>query len=118
MIRGIDDAAIYDPETKVAHVYDWKTGKKYPTHAEQCGLYGLAGLLKYPQAERVIVTHVYLDLRQNAETEYHRDGLVGMQWMYQRKVNRTRPPQPYPEIPSWKCKFCDFSKKRGGKCQN
>ena len=118
MIRGIDDAAILDQETKTLHVYDWKTGKKYPEHAEQRALYGLAGLLTYPQAERTIVSHVYLDQRKTESTEFHADGTEGMKWMWERRCNKVQPPQPYPETPSWKCKFCNYSQRNGGKCQN
>jgi hypothetical protein len=34
-------------------------------------------------------------------------------------VNKTQPPQPYTPRPSWKCRFCNYSKvNNGGRCPN
>jgi len=114
-IRGFMDAIMADTELIV---YEWKTGKKYDEHANQRSLYGLAALILYPDYQKVRVMTVYLDQQEISETTYHKDMLVTYKWMWERKINSTKPPQMYPMRPSWKCKWCGYSKKKGGKCPN
>ena len=114
-VRGFLDCKVAD---KQLIIYEWKTGKIYDSHVEQRHLYGLAGLLMHPEYDRVRVITTYLDLMENRENTYPRDMIKTYQWMWERKINKTKPPQPYPMRPSWKCKFCQFSKKQGGLCPN
>lgn len=115
-IRGKMDCTLDIPQS--LNVYEWKTGKEYDTHSDQRNLYGLAGLILHPHHEKVIVTTVYFDLGINRPTTYSRNELSSYKWVWERKINKTKPPQPYPMRPSWKCRNCDFSKKNGGKCPN
>jgi len=115
-IRGFMDAVLCTEDQLV--VYEWKTGKEYPEHATQRHLYGLAALLMYPQHKEVTVTGVYLDQVKNVTNTYLRSQLSTYKWAWARRINKTKPPQPYPMRPSWKCRFCSYSKKQGGTCPN
>ena len=116
MIRGILDAiSLVDG---VLEVYEWKTGRKYPDHAQQRILYGLAGLLMYPEVEKCLVTTLYIDTGEKPYTEMLRSSIGEYKWIWERKVNQCQPPQPYTMRPNWKCKFCEYSKRNGGKCPN
>lgn len=114
-VRGFLDA-ILAGETLT--VYEWKSGKVYDTHVTQRNLYGLAALLMYPDYDKVRVITTYLDLTENRETTYHSMMLSTYKWMWTRNINKTKPPQPYPMRPTWKCGNCQFSKKQGGLCPN
>jgi len=122
IIRGKFDAMICKENSLV--IYEWKTGKVYPEHKIQRNLYGLAGLLLYPEYKKVIVQTYYLDLdlkrkaNTSSKSEYGRNQLLSYQWLWERKINKVQPPQPYPMRPGWKCGYCDYSKNRGGKCPN
>ena len=114
-IRGFMDAVLVGTELIV---YEWKTGKRYDEHSKQRSLYGLAALLMNPDYQKVRVITVYLDQQDLDETTYHKHMLVTYKWMWGRRINGTKPPQIYPMRPSWKCRFCGFSKNQGGKCPN
>jgi len=114
-IRGFLDCILAGDELIV---YEWKTGKEYDDHVVQRNLYGLAALIMQPKYEKVRVITTYLDLGKNAETTYHAMMLSTYKWMWTKHINKTKPPQPYPMKPSWKCGSCQFSKNNGGKCPN
>jgi hypothetical protein len=99
-------------------VYEWKTGKEYDDHVTQRNLYGLAALLMNTDYETVRVITTYLDQGYNRETTYHRPMLTTYKWVWGKNINKVKPPQPYPMRPSWKCRNCQFSKNKGGKCPN
>lgn len=115
-IRGLLDCKLCTDEDLV--IYEWKTGKVYESHVHQRSLYGLAALLMHPEHKTVTVITTYFDQGQNNQTVYHRDMLTTYKWVWERHINKTKPPQPYPMKPSWKCRYCDYSKNRGGKCPN
>jgi len=116
MLRGILDCITR--RSHVVEVYEWKTGREYPDHASQRVLYGLAALLLHPGVDKCIVTTLYLDSGNKPLTELTRDQMMSYKWIWERKVNQCQPPQPYHMRPNWKCKFCDFSRRNGGKCPN
>ncbi len=115
-IRGYMDAVLCTDDELV--VYEWKTGKEYPEHANQRHLYGLAAMLMFPQHDKVRVIGTYLDQCKNVENSYLRSQLTTLKWTWTRKINKTKPPQPYPMRPSWKCRYCNYSKNQGGTCPN
>ena len=114
-IRGFLDCELVGQELIV---YEWKSGKKYDDHVVQRNLYGLAALIRNPSYEKVRVITTYLDSSSNDETTYHAPMLNTYKWFWTKKINSTRPPQPYPMRPSWKCGTCQFSRNRGGLCPN
>lgn len=115
-IRGFLDCKLHTENDFV--IYEWKTGKVYDDHVTQRSLYGLAGLLLHPEQRTVRVITTYLDLGKNDETVYHREMMSTYKWMWGRYINSTKPPQPYPMRPGWKCRYCDYSKNNGGLCPN
>jgi RecB family exonuclease len=118
LLRGVIDVVDVRDGEKEGRCYDWKTGKIYDSHSDQRALYALALFIKYPELESIVSTSVYLDQKKQVSTTYSRANLTAYKWVWERRVNKTRPPQMYPMRPSWKCKFCDYSKLKGGKCPN
>lgn len=118
MIRGLMDITLYVPGETESNVYELKTGKVYDDHPYQRNLYGLIDLINHPEIEKVTVTGVYLDLKKNIPTVYYQNMLASYKYMWERKINKVQPPQPYPMRPGWYCRSCPYSKGNGGKCPN
>ena len=118
IVRGFLDAGWSTPEVTI--IKEWKTGKVYDSHASQRSLYSLVGLLMYPEVDRTEVHTVYLDQPKEKDhvLKVSQKELLAYTWKWGRKINRVQPPQIYPMRPSWKCRFCVYSKKQGGKCPN
>lgn len=113
-VRGILDI-VYSHEG-TCYVMELKTGKKYEDHATQRSLYGLAGALLYPDCENTVVQTIYLDGGMVDETQFMGGQIESYKWVWQRLINKTQPPQPYPQRPSWKCRFCPYHEDQGGTC--
>jgi hypothetical protein len=113
-VRGVLDIDYIHDDT--AHIFEIKTGKIYEDHAKQRNLYGLAGLLMYPEAHTVRVTNLYLDGAITKETVLMRGQLDTWKYHWDRKINGCQPPQVYAAKPNWKCQFCPYSKHLGGLC--
>lgn len=116
-VRGILDVVYEDPETKTVYVQELKTGKKYGEHALQRSLYGLAGLLLFPDAEICICNTIYLDGAVVDHLEINRGQEGTYQYFWQRNINKSQPPQPYTAKKGWKCRFCPYNADVGGTCQ-
>jgi hypothetical protein len=113
-VRGILDIIHTNGDT--CYVNELKTGKKYPEHSLQRSLYGLAGGLLHPECSTIVVQTVYLDQNEVVPMTLHRDQLPTYTWTWQRFINKCQPPQPYPQRPSWKCRFCAYHEGAGGTC--
>lgn len=116
-IRGKLDAVFIEDD--VATLVELKTGRRYDIHQQQLELYCLATLLLYPEISKVDGMVFYVDggIRP-IEISRARPMLLPMQHTWQRKMNACQPPQPYPVKPNWKCKFCPYSKRKEGPCEN
>lgn len=117
-IRGIIDMVL--PQGDLLEIMEYKTGKVYDTHVDQRSLYSMAGLVMFPEAKVCRTTTVYFDLGgADKTTTVERENLETLKWSWTRRVNKTKPVgQPYPMRPGFQCKWCSFSKKKGGPCPN
>lgn len=115
-IRGFMDSVLCTEHELT--IDEWKTGKEYDEHSKQRALYGMCALILFPMHDKVTVNGVYLDQDNIVTNTYTRAELETYKWMWTRRINKTKPPQPYPMRPSWKCRYCQFSKYKGGKCPN
>ena len=100
------------------YVYEFKTGKVYPEHAEQVNLYGMAALLACPAAKEAVCQIIYIDRHQSGdELVLERGMMSSYQWLWDRRIKRATAPQQYPKRPSWRCKGCGYNKDNGGLCE-
>ena len=89
---------------------DFKTGKPYPTTADQSELYAVTGFLRYPQVETIEDEFWYLDSGEvvkyiYARTEYRE---LKKKWAARgREVVATR--QVPPTNNAYNCKYCPFA---------
>jgi PD-(D/E)XK nuclease superfamily len=98
-------------------LYDWKTGKMYDDHYDQKELYALACFSENPEVQRVRAVHVYLDLNKSTDRTYERSDMPLRREKWQARVDKMERDTTYIPNPSWKCRYCSFSKAKGGPCQ-
>lgn len=98
-------------------IYDWKTGKIYDDHNQQKELYAIAASVEDPEATRVRAVHVYLDLNKHTERTYERSELVFSRRKWEARVAKMQADSTFIPNPTWKCRFCAFSRFKGGPCQ-
>lgn len=100
-----------------AAIYDWKTGKEYPDHANQREVYAVAVNAAYPDLEEIECYHVYLDGKSLTKSVFHRDQIPAIREKWEDKVQLMFYEQWYPANPSWLCRYCHFRKDNSGPCE-
>lgn len=113
-----DVAVSYDDDTGL--VGDWKTGRKYDTNKDQILLFGAAALQRFPNWTEVDVRLWYTDQPPNdnevQEVITAKEGaLIRKDW--DKKVLPLFKDKRWAPTPNDKCKWCDFSKAKGGPCK-
>lgn len=117
-LRGIWDLVVEPAEwVEPLDVMEYKTGKIYPDHKKQRYLYGLAGLIHFPEAERVRVRTVYFDKKTFHEESWSREELPTMLNDWKNWVDLMEMENTWIPNPSWLCKYCEFSRNKGGPCK-
>lgn len=120
--RGILDLKVLGKEangTREATVYDWKTGKIYPDHDDQKSIYSLGVFSEHPTVSRVRAIHVYLDLGQSREKVYDRAEVQQLRdhWNSRASFLERTPPEDMIPNPGFHCRYCAFSRAKGGPCR-
>jgi PD-(D/E)XK nuclease superfamily len=103
-----------------ANFWDWKSGKIYDDHDDQKEVYALGIFCAYPEIEVVTATHVYVDLGKNREKVFARQfdfERLRDKWGSRALQLDNLQPQDLIPKPSYKCRFCGFSKAVGGPCR-
>lgn len=100
-----------------ATVIDWKTGKIYPEHDDQKSIYSLATFAEHPSVQRVRAMHVYVDLGKNREITYDRQQMHQLRSSWDSRILRLEKEEEFIPNPSFKCRYCPFSRASGGPCK-
>lgn len=119
----------------VVHIIDHKTGKapadprkpgtrqpawedkKFYQHDEQRSIYALAAMIMYPDADRVIAKHWYLDAGVEHTSTYVRADLDKLKKEWLKKIKPMMNDTSFAPRPSSDaCRFCHFKKSNGGPC--
>ncbi len=111
---------IFDLKTRKGDevtVYDWKTGKIYDEHDDQKSLYSLAAFAEDPAVRWVRAIHVYLDLGKQRARAYSRDEMHQLRELWESRVRKLEEETEWLPNPSFKCRYCPFSKAQGGPCR-
>lgn len=106
-------------EPTEAVIYDWKTGKIYPDHDDQKSIYSVAVYSEHPTVQSVRAMHVYLDLGKVREKEFHREQMHMLRKSWEDRVaplERANPDDLIPN-PGFHCRWCGFSRAKGGPCK-
>lgn len=101
----------------VLHVYDFKSGKPYPSHKGQLELYALLGLAQHPDMPAVTVGAIYLD---SGKIGYRRTivrseaDVLRANWT--RRAEALMADDAYEATRGRGCYFCAYKDSLGGPC--
>lgn len=113
-----DVVVAYDDNTGL--LGDWKTGKMYFSNEEQVELFGAVGFMRFPEWTEVDVRLWYTDQPAD-DNEIRRvftaaeGALIRKDW--EKRVVPMFKDRRFAPTPNDKCRFCNFSKAKGGPCQ-
>lgn len=116
-LRIVADAALlYDDNT--ADLIDFKTGRKYDTNEEQVELFSAGIFMKFAHVEHVTTRLWYLDQPDDNEVirEYTRKDFESIRKDWEKKIVPMFKDKRFAPTPNEKCRFCAFSKNKGGPC--
>lgn len=110
------DAAL--PDEDLLYIIDHKTGKPKDGYEEQLSLYALGGFLKFPHIEKVSTQLWYLDdPSPPVVLEYTKDQMKQLQEDWDAKVRPMLNDTRFSPKPGNHCRWCAFSKSKGGPCK-
>lgn len=117
------DFVNYDAGLKRLDIEDWKSGKRWGNevkHAQQGVLYGITGLIKYPDAEKVGVRFTYSDEGTSKPRDYTRTQIMQLMPSWHGRLTRmTTATRFKPKPNKINCRWCPYGPNNGGnrKCQ-
>lgn len=100
-------------------IVDWKTGKKYDDHIQQCGLYALGGLIT-PEAHDAATVRTklcYTDTGEEVEEVFKRSETESLRKLWLGKTRAMLNDTKFAPLPSRSCMWCPYSKSKGGPCE-
>ena len=114
------DVYTHDLKTNTMLVVDMKTGKIREEHKEQVKLYALGGLMKLPTVDVVDARLWYTDQAVELPEEpelYTRADVPALKKYWAAQVKPMLADTRFAPKPSSNCRYCFFSKAKGGKCE-
>lgn len=111
-----DVAVVYEDNT--ADLIDFKTGRKYDTNEEQVELFSTSIFMKFPEVTEVTTRLWYLDQPEDNEVirEYKRTDFESIKKDWEKKTVAMFKDKRFAPTPNEKCRFCSWSKDKGGPC--
>lgn len=102
-----------------ALVADHKTGRAYPTHKQQLELFALATFKKYPDIQTIDVRLWYLDEMDKWQTAgvHKRSNMEDVDAAWKARTRGMFTDTEFTPNPSQGCKWCAFSRSKGGPCK-
>lgn len=110
----LDVGAVYPDDT--ADVRDWKTGKKYDTNDDQMRQFALAVFKRFPSVKAVTTGLWYVDTGDEELAEFTKSDEPAIESDVKTRVHRMLTAETFSPRPNDKCRFCNFSKSKGGPC--
>jgi hypothetical protein len=110
---------IYPVGTNTVQIYDWKTGRAYPDHPEQLGIYAL-GVFKGLEMDIVHASDCYTETGTVSKPEiFQRDREErALQTLWEKRASPMFNDTIFAATPNRFCKGCSRSKGKGGPCQH
>jgi RecB family exonuclease len=99
---------------------DYKTGKKYPEkHDDALELYALAMFLIYPQLLTITAALWYVDLGEETVRDFKRSETESLRKRWEKDTFKMLNDTRFTPKPSnFECRYCHFSKEKGGPCKH
>lgn len=103
-----------------AIVIDYKTGKKSGNevkHTEQCQLYSVATLDRYPELEEIKTELWYTDQNDLANVAFDRDDIARFRKRFEERGILMTSAEEFPAKPNvFNCRWCPYGPKGTGHC--
>lgn len=98
-------------------VIDFKTGKYRIPSTEQVELYALAGFSIIPDVETVDAEMWFLDAGEVYRKTYTRADVPALRKKYEQAFDQLQNNESWEPEPSSECRWCPYSKTKGGPCK-
>jgi hypothetical protein len=117
-VRVVCDLVYPESDNELV-IVDHKTGKKYEDHIEDISLYGLGGFIQFPNAQSIRAEFWYLDLPEDNKTSvtFVRSQMAEIKKEWAKKTKPMLSDKTFAPRANSFCKWCIFSKGKGGPCQ-
>jgi len=113
-IRAKADAMYISEDILV--VIDFKSGKYRIPSTDQVELYAIVGGALYPEVTHVNAEYWYLDTGEVYTRTYSQDELKTLRKKFEKRVAPMYVNTNWTPQPSIECRWCPYSKTKGGKC--
>ena len=113
-VRGVIDA--FFCSTEEIKMGEWKTGKVYDDHVNQRRLYLALALSMFPGVQKATIETIYADQDHAQSSELDRSGLEAEQKYWREAVVPMLTDTFFSPRPGGHCRWCAFSKDKGGPC--
>jgi len=111
----LDVGIIYDDNT--AEVVDWKTGKPRGTYGSEMELFAISLMQRAKHVTSVSTRLAFTDTKHEEFDEFTREALPSLIAKWNRQVAPMFEDTTYLPRPNEGCKWCNFSKSKGGQCR-
>jgi hypothetical protein len=98
-------------------VIDYKSGKYRVPSTDQVELYSIAGLSIYPDLDEVEAEYWFIDTGDFYKKVYTKAELVALRPKYEREAAAIYAEGQWSPMPSKECRWCPYSKTKGGPCR-
>lgn len=101
-----------------ARIVDHKSGKIYDEHPLQAELYACFGFAGWKEVDEVEVQFNYIDQGTRMNYTFTRDQYEALRAKWDEKMTSMRNDDVFPTNPGRHCRWCNFSKAKGGPCEH
>lgn len=108
--------AYYRKGTRL-QVIDFKSGKYRIPSTDQIELYAIAGLSIYPDIEEVEAEYWFIDTGDFYKKLYKKAELIELRKKYEQASDAIYTEGQWLPTPSQECRWCSYSKTKGGPCR-
>jgi hypothetical protein len=114
-LRAKCDALYIDGDTLV--LIDFKSGKYRVPSDDQIELYAVIGHCFSPQVKHVVASFWFVEQETDPlELSYTAKQLLGLRGKFTQEFLKMEKERKWAPKPSAKCRWCSFSKQKGGSC--
>jgi hypothetical protein len=98
-------------------VIDFKSGKYRIPSNDQVELYAIVGQAMHPEVDEVTAEFWYIDQDDFYSKMYTKTELLQLRKKYEQEAGKIYSTEIWTESPSRDCKWCTYSKSKGGPCK-
>ena len=118
MLHGYIDLLVVPEEGQNIDLYEWKTGGIYmDEHVDQIHKYSVAVLAHFPDHPGVDAMVTWFDKVDYKKIHYPQTMMFEYKPFLRSEIGNVADATRFPMMPSFKCKWCKFSRDNGGPCQ-